>query len=373
MRFDRNGFLFLSEADMLKCGVLDTKKCCEIMEEVFELLSNGDFRLSGYNNSSHGCMVTFPKISPFEQMPKDGPDRRFGAMPAYLGGRFHLIGLKFYGSNIANKNLGLPRSILMTYLADADTSEPIALLSANLASSCRTGSVTGVASKYLAREGAESLAIIGCGVINYSCTSAILNSLSSIKRIYIFDINKENAVKFKKDLFSEFPLEYIICDSLENCLINADVISLAASGKEPVVISERMLKPGSLLTVTGDFSSSSEFFQNISIVFDYWPMHKEWHEEILNSGGYENSPDYINSRTILREYNNGKLKEKDFHSLGDIICNKHCARNSNEEKVLFMAGGIPLEDIAWGYACYEEAVRMELGKRLAIWDKPHLL
>lgn len=356
---------------MLKSGVLNTKKCCQVMEEVFELLGNGDFRMSGHYSSSHGCMVVFPQAGSFERMPKDGPDRRYGAMPAYLGGRFHIIGLKFYGSNTANKQIGLPRSILMTCLADADTSEPFAFLSANLASACRTGSVPGVASKYLARKGAENLAVVGCGVISHSCASAILNNLPDVKKVYLYDIYPEKAAKFQDDLAAEFPLEYVICDSLESCLADADVVSIAASGAVPVNIEENMLKPGCLLTVTGAFNSRPEFFQQVSIVFDHWLMHKVWHEEVLTEGGYEYCRDYINSGAILREYNNGVLKEDDFRSLGDIVCGKYQARKSDEEKILFMAGGMPLEDLAWGYTCYEEAVRQGLGVKLALWDKPH--
>lgn len=63
----------------------------------------GDYVMGGENHNSHGCMVTFPDNPEFEGMPKNGEDRRFMAMPAYLGGNFQMAGMKWYGSNTENK------------------------------------------------------------------------------------------------------------------------------------------------------------------------------------------------------------------------------------------------------------------------------
>ena len=89
MAYPEVDFLYLSEKDMIKAGVTDMSKCIDAMEEVLKCLSIGDFVMGGENHSSHGTMVTFPKESPFPNMPKDvGEARRFMAMPAYIGGSF---------------------------------------------------------------------------------------------------------------------------------------------------------------------------------------------------------------------------------------------------------------------------------------------
>ena len=91
------GFRFLSEPDMIKAGVLDVKKCVEVMDDTFKLLGAGDFVMGGYNQSSHGCMLWYPMDTPFPNMPVAGPDRRYMAMPAYIGGRYNCCGVKWYG------------------------------------------------------------------------------------------------------------------------------------------------------------------------------------------------------------------------------------------------------------------------------------
>ena len=114
MSYPEVDFLYLNEEDMVAAGVKDMAGCIEAMEEMFKLMKVGNYRMGGANGNSHGCMVMFPPSSPFPEMPVDGPDRRFMAMPAYLGGVFDMAGMKWYGSNCANKEKGLPHS-------DADT------------------------------------------------------------------------------------------------------------------------------------------------------------------------------------------------------------------------------------------------------------
>lgn len=82
----RIDFLYLNEPDMIAAGVTDMARCVDVMEETLVLLRRGDFRMAGANAMSHGAMISFPKEPEFENMPADGPDRRFMAMPAYLGG-----------------------------------------------------------------------------------------------------------------------------------------------------------------------------------------------------------------------------------------------------------------------------------------------
>ena len=167
-------FLYLNEEDIIKAGALDYARCIDVEEEIFKLLSTGDYVMGGDNHNSHGITVKFPKESPFPNMPVDGPDRRFMAMPAYVGGRFNVAGQKWYGSNIINPTRGLPRSILMVMLNDVDTCEPIALMSGNVISSVRTGCVPAVATRYLARKDASVITCIGAGPVGKACFEAII-------------------------------------------------------------------------------------------------------------------------------------------------------------------------------------------------------
>ena len=58
-------FLYLNEEDMIKAGVLDTAHCIDVEEEIFKLLSKGDYVMGGDGHNSHGIALTFPKESEF--------------------------------------------------------------------------------------------------------------------------------------------------------------------------------------------------------------------------------------------------------------------------------------------------------------------
>ena len=77
-------FLYLDEEAMIKAGVTDSAHCINVEEELFGLLSKGDYVMGGDKHNSHGIALKFPKESPFPNMPIDAPDRRFMAMPAYV-------------------------------------------------------------------------------------------------------------------------------------------------------------------------------------------------------------------------------------------------------------------------------------------------
>ena len=92
-------FLYLSEDDMVDAGVLNAARCVDVMEEAIGLMEDGDYILGGPYNDAHGLMLHFPKKSDIDNFPiNNSRDRRFIAMPAYLGGRFHVAGEKWYGS-----------------------------------------------------------------------------------------------------------------------------------------------------------------------------------------------------------------------------------------------------------------------------------
>ena len=224
-------FLYLSEPDMIKAGVKDMGKCVEVMEDMMITLNRGDYVMGGENHNSHGCMVTFPDNPEFEGMPKNGEDRRFMAMPAYLGGNFKMAGMKWYGSNTENKQKGLPRSILMMMLNDKDTGAPLALMSANLLSAYRTGAIPGVGAKYLARKGSKVVSIIGPGVMGKTSLAAFLSVCPEIDTVKIKGRGQKSIDSFVEYVKKDFPQikNIIVCETMEEAIRDSDIISATTS------------------------------------------------------------------------------------------------------------------------------------------------
>ena len=366
-------FLYLSEEDVIKAGALDYARCIDVEEEIFGLLSAGDYVMGGDKKNSHGIAMKFPKESEFPNMPLDGPDRRFMAMPAYVGGRFNVAGQKWYGSNIINPQRGLPRSILMVMLNDVDTCEPIALMSGNVISSVRTGCVPGVGTRHLVRKGAEVCTCIGAGPIGKACFEAIRLEMKDLREIVVYDLFKEKAEAFANEMAEKYGIKGRAADSMEEAVRAGDVVSVAASSLKPITLENDWLKPGSLLIFSGRCNVDEAYFSSADIIWDNPKMHEVYYDEHMLLPENER---FINGIAvqIYRLIYDGKLPEiTKGTSLGDVLCASGEGRVSEDERICFIASGMAVWDVAWGYELYKSACEKGLGVKLKLWDSPYLL
>ena len=370
-------FLFLNEQDMIKSGVKDMASCIDTMEEVIRCLNVGDYVMGGENHNSHGSQVSFPARSPFPNMPLDeGDDRRFMAMPAYIGGSIDLVGMKWYGSNSANRQKGLPRSILTVMLNDKDTGAPLALMSANLLSAYRTGAIPGVGARYLARKDAAVCGICGPGVMGKTSLAAILEECPGIREIKVKGRGRASLDKFVEYAKEKYPGIEVIraVDTVEELVRDTDVISFANSGNTdpatyPLVRGE-WLKPGALILGLSCFEMDAQFMADkCKLVVDNTQLYEAWAEEFpYPSFGANN----IIGSKFTDMIHDGIIEKSDMYDLGDIISGKREGRLSDDQIIIFSVGGMPVEDVAWGKRCYEKALELGLGTKLTLWDKPDL-
>lgn len=361
-------FLFLTEAEAIEAGAQDIHTCIKVMDEVFELLGQGDYLMGAPNRNSHGIKLYFPEETTFPGMPVKGPDRRFMALAAYLGGRFHVCGEKWYGSNIANREKGLPRSILTTVLNDPDTGAPIAIMSANALSASRTGAIPAVGAKYFARNQAQSLGIVGVGVIGKACLTALLDVLKGIREVRIYDVDREAAAVCASELEAKYThIRAAAVENLREAVKNCDVVNIATSGSDTPCIEDDWLSEGTLLTLPAGADISEKLMRESRIVVDNWKMYEAYAEELCHlPGGYAKNLSGI-CGFLMDLTEAGKIKKEDIVNLGDVAAGKAQGRLDDREKIIFIMDGMPIEDLAWGYTVYENARRLNIGTKLNLW------
>ena len=365
---ERLNFLFLTEDEAIRAGAKDMARCIDVMDEMFGLLGQGDYLMGNPNHNAHGIKIYFPKETPFPGMPVKGPDRRFMALVAYLGGRFHCCGQKWYGSNIANRDRGLPRSILTTLLNDPDTGAPIAFMSANALSSTRTGAIPAVGAKYLAGKNAEVLSVIGAGVIGRSCLDALMVVLKNIREIRVCDLNIESAAQYCKELEAQYGVAARAVSSVEEAVRGADVVNVATSGAVSPEIRDEWLKEGVLLTLPASAGISRETMKSCKIVVDNWKMYEAYAEELRGlPGGFTANLSGI-CGFMMDLVEEGELPRENIVNLGDIIAGSCPGRTDDRERMIFIMDGMPIEDVAWGYTIYENALEQGIGTRLNLWE-----
>lgn len=365
-------FLYMSEQDMIDAGVNDAAACVDVCEEVFKLLATGDYLMGGQNHNSHGLGLVFPKESPFPEMPVAGPDRRFVAMPAYLGGRFNICGNKWYGSNAANKEHGLPRSVLTVVLNDKETGEPIAFQSANLLSSARTGCIPGVAYRYLARKDSEVVAVIGCGAINHSCLAGILSQMPNCKKVVCFNLHFEKTQEFAKWVTDTFDVPAVAVETLPEALADADVVTVACSREAPLVVKDEWLKKGALVMLTGPMTADDAVWENSTIVWDNTKLHEAYVADAHSAEDYHAAYAAQIGGPVYELIDAGKKESLETApDLGHIILGEKPGRTSDDERIIFIASGMAVFDLGWGYTLYKNALERGIGQKLTLWDSPY--
>lgn len=372
-------FLYLNEEEMVDAGVTDIGRCVDVMEETLELLSDGDYRMAGASANSHGAQINFPVNPEHEGMPADGPDRRFMAMPAYLGGRFRRTGVKWYGSNAENRKRDLPRSVHVFVLNDADTGAPLAIMSANLLSAYRTGAVPGVGVKHLALKDSETVGIIGPGVMSRTILSAAISQRPTIKTVKVkgrSEASTQRAAAWYSESFPELDVQVV--SSEQEAIEGSDIMiggtSTSKGGPADFpFFKKEWLKPGALVLAPAAARFEDEFILSgeAKLAVDYRGLYREWFHENGPGVTYEDLLGIPGNRwwDMLEE---GKLTEEQLPDIGEITSGKAQGRTNDEEIFFYSIGGMPVEDVAWASDLYDYAAKNNIGTVLNLWDSPRL-
>lgn len=368
-------FLYLNEADMIRAGVTDMAGCVDTMSDMLVLFAKGDYRMAGAENNSHGAMVFFPDESEHPGMPVNGPDRRFMAMPAYLGGDYQVAGCKWYGSNVENKKRGLPRSILMFTLNDKDTGAPLAIMSANLLSAYRTGAIPGVGARYLAREDATTVGIVGPGPMNRTSLESFVAVRPGIDTVKVSGRSQsgiDTFIAWAKEKFPQITTIEQVAD-MEAAVRGSDIVSIAVpsdmgSENYPYVADE-WVKPGAFICCSAHLQIEEGLTQRSRHVADARKIYQAWAEEIP-APAHETVG--IWGMHLVDRVRDGRMAPEQFEDMGEIIQGKTPGRQNDDEIFIYSVGGMPVEDVAWATKVYRNAVRDGIGTKLNLWDQPAL-
>ena len=133
-------FLFLSQDDVVEAGGTDMPAVIDVIEGAFRLKAEGQVI------NPNKVMLTWSDEPGTQEL-----HGRIMAMPAWVGGEWDVAGLKWIPSVPANLGRGLPRANAIVLLSDRETGLPVAVLDGTVISAMRTGAVTGVAIRHLAR------------------------------------------------------------------------------------------------------------------------------------------------------------------------------------------------------------------------------
>jgi len=261
-----------------------------------------------------------------------------------------LAGVKIVGDYVDNYKRGLPSEMALLNLFDPRTGMPRALLDATAITDMRTGAVTALGAKYLARKGSRVLGHVGARGTAY-WNVRLLDHLFDFAEIRVHSRRKESRDAFGATLSRDLGKKVIVTEDWESCIRGADIVVEASRLDKPTpLLKTEWIKKGAFVVPYGTMSAIELSLTDImdKLVVDDWGQCK---------GGMFGS--------LRAHVEAGKLSEATLHGeLGEIVCGKKTGRTSDDETILFWHRGLSLSDIALGHAMLEKAARLGIGQSL---------
>ena len=304
--------LYLTEQDV--SGLLPMKVSIDLMQTAFERLASGDAL--------------------------NQPRRRLilptGSVLHYMAGSDgQHYGAKVYATNPRH---GAHFLFLLYRAADA---QPLAILEANHLGQIRTGAVSGLATKFMAREDAATLAIIGSGFQARTQLEAML-AVRQISDVRVWSRNPA-----KRDAFAAETNTHAV-ETAEEAVRGAQIVVTATYAKDPVLSAE-WIAPGTHINAMGSNQANRREI----------PPELVHRADSIAVDSIEQAR--MESGDLLMALDDDGWSSPRIVELKDVVTGRVQARTAPEQITLFKSNGLAVEDVIAAAFVYERARAAGIG------------
>jgi ornithine cyclodeaminase len=286
-------------------------------------------------------------------VPEDSAKGHFNVLRGYVK-TLDAAGIKIVGDFVDNYKLGLPSEIAVLNLFDPVTGIPKAVIDATSITEMRTGAVTAIGARYLARKDSKVLGHVGARGTSY-WNVRLLDHIYDFSEIRVHSRREESREKFAQKLKQDLGKEVHVTDNWQECLQGADILVEASRLPEPEpMFKTEWIEPGALVIPYGTMSAVEFSLTDImnKIVVDDWRQCQPGRP----------------FGALRRHVDEGKLTEKNLYAeLGEIVAGKKPGRENNQEINLLWHRGLSTTDVALGVAMLDKAQKMRLGQTMPFY------
>jgi ornithine cyclodeaminase len=235
-------------------------------------------------------------------------------------------------------------------LYDAGTGVPLAIMDATWITASRTGAMTALGARYLARRDARVLGHIGArGTAFWNVV--LLDKLFDLREIRVTSRRPESRKSFAEQLAAVIGTPVRVCASAEEVFAGADILVEASrlTEAEPL-LRTAWVRPGAFVVPYGTISAVELDLLDVmdKVVVD------DWRE--AQSGRFGALRPHMDA---------GRLSAASLHAeLGQVVTGARPGRERDDERILFWHRGLAILDIALGLAILRRAERDEVGTML---------
>ena len=229
-------------------------------------------------------------------------------------------------------------------LFEARRAELVAVIEANRLGQLRTGAASGVAARYLAREGARTLGVIGCGWQAESQVAAIRAAVPTIERVVAYCRTPKRLADFCRRVGAEPGETHRDAGS-------ADVVVTVTTSRDPVLRGE-WLPPGALVCAVGANDPSARELDNAVLERAAFVCCDSREQSRQESGD------------LIEPVEQGVLDWLEVHELHEVVAGEVAGRSSPEDVVVFKSNGLAAWDVAVAALAAERARERGVGREL---------
>ena len=248
-----------------------------------------------------------------------------------------LAGLKSYAA-------GREGASFVVLLFETETTKPVAVIEADKLGQLRTGAASGVAARYLAREGAKSLGVIGGGWQARSQVASIREALPSIETVVAYCRTEETLETFCKEVGAE-------AGESHRDAAGQDVVVTVTNSRDPVLRGE-WLRPGALVCAVGAND----------------PRRRELDNVVLERAAFVCCDSIENAKResgdLIEPVQAGVLDWLEVHELQEVVAGELPGRQDDDDIVVFKSNGLAAWDVAIGAVALERARERGVGREL---------
>jgi len=261
-----------------------------------------------------------------------------------------VAGVKIVSDYVDNHQRGLPSEMGLLNLFDPNNGAPVAVIDAAGLTDMRTGAVTALGAKHLARKDSRVLGHVGARGTAY-WNVRLLDRLFHFTEIRVHSRRPESRDAFARKLSRDLGKPVVATADWESCVQGADIVVEASRLSKPTpMLRTDWIKPGALVVPYGTMSAVELSLTDImsKIVVDDWGQCK--------TGMFGSLRAHVEA---------GKLTEATLHAeLGEIVAGRKVGRERDDETILFWHRGLSLSDIALGHAMLAKAHKLGIGQKL---------
>jgi len=199
----------------------------------------------------------FEKSSRFASHSKDGV---IELMPVSDGNMF---ACKYVNGHPINTKRDLQTVAAMGILSDVETGYPILLTEMCILTALRTAATSAMLAKYCAPKGAETLALIGNGAQS-EFQALGMKAIIGISEVRLYDVDPAASKKTANNL-SNSGLKIVICNTLEEAVLGAEIITTCTADKRnATILRDNIVTEGVFINaIGGDCPGKTELDKNI--------------------------------------------------------------------------------------------------------------